>query len=70
MREHEELIGADYIEHNIHRSGQDLTRAVSVLGPHHADIVRGHVPVGKNKVSSLINSCVLEFSLIIITPPS
>ena len=52
MREHEELIGADYIEHNIHRSGQDITRAVSVLGPHHDDVVRGHVPVGKNKVGN------------------
>ena len=53
MEEHEELIGADYIEHNIHRPGQDLTRTVSVLGNHHNDIVRGHVPVGKNKVSSI-----------------
>ena len=53
MEEHEELIGADYIEHNIHQPGQDLTRTVSVLGNHHNDIVRGHVPVGKNKVSSI-----------------
>ena len=50
MREHEELLGADYVEHNVHRHGLGITRAVSVLGSKHADIVRGHVPVGKNKV--------------------
>ena len=49
MRDYEELLGADYVEHNIHRHGLDLTRAVSVIGDRHGDILRGHVPVGKNK---------------------
>ena len=52
MRDYEELIGADYIEHNVHRPGLDLTRTVSVLGDRHDDVLRGHVPVGKNKVSN------------------
>ena len=50
MRDYEELLGADYVEHNVHRHGLDLTRAVSVLGERNEDILRGHVPVGKNKV--------------------
>ena len=49
MRDYEELLGADYVEHNIHRHGLHLTRAVSVIGEKHEDILRGHVPVGKNK---------------------
>ena len=49
MRDYEELLGADYVEHNIHRHGLQLTRAVSVIGEKHGDILRGHVPVGKNK---------------------
>ena len=49
MRDYEELLGADYVEHNIHRHGLHLTRAVSVVGEKHEDILRGHVPVGKNK---------------------
>ena len=49
MRDYEELLGADYVEHNIHRHGLELTRAVSVIGDRHDDILRGHVPVGKNK---------------------
>ena len=50
MRDYEELLGADYVEHNIHRHGLELTRAVSVIGGRQEDILRGHVPVGKNKV--------------------
>ena len=57
MREHEELLGADYVEHNVHRHGLGITRAVSVLGSKHEDIVRGHVPVGKNKVRLLLCIC-------------
>jgi len=49
MKEHEELIGADYIEHNIHRHGNNITRTVSVFAKNHGDVVLGHVPVGKNK---------------------
>ena len=54
MRDYEELLGADYVEHNIHRHGLDLTRAVSVIGDKHSDIARGHVPVGKNKVCEVL----------------
>ena len=52
MRDYEELLGADYVEHNIHRHGLNLTRAVSVIGDKHDDVLRGHVPVGKNKVNA------------------
>ena len=52
MRDYEELLGADYVEHNIHRHGLNLTRAVSVIGDKHDDVLRGHVPVGKNKVNT------------------
>ena len=55
MRDYEELLGADYVEHNVHRHGLNLTRAVSVIGEQHEDILRGHVPVGKNKVGDLIS---------------
>jgi len=54
MRDYEELLGADYVEHNVHRHGLDLTRAVSVIGDQHGDILRGHVPVGKNKVGGVV----------------
>ena len=54
MRDYEELLGADYVEHNVHRHGLGLTRAVSVIGEQHEDILRGHVPVGKNKVGDLV----------------
>ncbi len=54
MRDYEELLGADYVEHNVHRHGLDLTRAVSVIGDQHGDILRGHVPVGKNKVGDVV----------------
>ena len=49
VEEHEELVGGDYIQHNIHRQGMDVSRAVSALAIDHADIARGLVPVGKNK---------------------
>ena len=55
MRDYEELLGADYVEHNVHRHGLNLTRAVSVIGEQHEDILRGHVPVGKNKVGDLVS---------------
>ena len=54
MRDYEELLGADYVEHNIHRHGLGLTRSVSVIGNLHDDILRGHVPVGKNKVKEMV----------------
>ena len=65
MRDYEELLGADYVEHNVHRHGLDLTRAVSVLGERNEDILRGHVPVGKNKVGR--NISIIQF---IMSPQS
>ena len=49
VKEHEDLLGADYFQHSIHHPGQNVSRALSVLADHHDDIVLGHVPVGKNK---------------------
>ena len=49
MSEHEELLGADYWEHNIHHPGVGVTRAVSVLKDHHDNVDLQLVPVGKNK---------------------
>ena len=49
MSDHEELIGADYTEHNIHHPGVGVTRAVSVLKHHRQSIDLGLIPVGKNK---------------------
>ena len=67
MRDYEELLGADYVEHNVHRHGLDLTRAVSVIGDQHEDILRGHVPVGKNKVGSVVSWMFTRRSHCIIT---
>ena len=49
MTEHEELLGADYMEHNIHHPGVGVTRAVSVLKDHADNVDLQLVPVGKNK---------------------
>ena len=65
MRDYEELLGADYVEHNVHRHGLDLTRAVSVIGDQHEDILRGHVPVGKNKVGSVVSWVVTGHSALL-----
>lgn len=49
MTEHEELLGADYTEHNIHHPGVGVTRAVSVLKKHDDKVDLQLIPVGKNK---------------------
>ena len=49
MHAHEELIGADYTEHNIHHPGVGVTRAVSVLKNHVDNVDLGLIPVGKNQ---------------------
>ena len=49
MDVHEELIGADYCEHNIHHPGVGVTRAVSVLKDHVHGIDLDLLPVGKNQ---------------------
>ena len=51
MTEHEELLGADYMEHNIHHPGVGVSRAVSVLKNHNDNVDLQLVPVGKNKGS-------------------
>ena len=49
MTETEELIGADYTEHNIQHPGVGVSRAVSVLAKHDAKVDLNLIPVGKNK---------------------
>ena len=49
LTEHEELLGADYTEHNIHHSGVGVSRAISVLKKHDQAVELNLVPVGKNK---------------------
>ena len=49
MSEHEELLGADYMEHNVRHPGVGVTRAVSVLKRHEENVDLQLVPVGKNK---------------------
>ena len=49
MYEHEELLGADYMEHNIHHPSVGVSRAVSVLKEHKENVDLQLVPVGKNK---------------------
>jgi len=49
MTEIEELIGADYMEHNIHHPGVGVTRAVSVIGKRNPSVDLGLTRVGNNK---------------------
>ena len=35
MAEHEELLGADYLEHDIRHSSEEVDRAVTLLKPHY-----------------------------------
>ena len=38
MHQHEELLGADYFEHDIRHPGVGVSRAVSVLKHYHEDV--------------------------------
>ena len=38
MKKHEELLGADYFEHDIRHPGVGVSRAVSVLKHYHEDV--------------------------------
>ena len=49
MTEFEELLGADYTEHNIHHPNVGVTRAVSVIKRHDKTQDLNLIPVGKNK---------------------
>ena len=48
MHEHEELLGADFFEHDIRHPGVGVSRAVSVLKNYHDEIDPTIVPKGKN----------------------
>ena len=49
LTEHEELLGADYTEHNVHHPEVGVTRAVSVLKKYDENVDLGLVSVGQNK---------------------
>ena len=49
MTEQEELLGADYAEHNVRHPGVGVTRAVSVLKKHDSSVENNLIAVGKNK---------------------
>lgn len=49
MTEIQELVGADYSEHNVFHSGVGVTRAVSAIKRYDKSVDLGLVPVGKNK---------------------
>ena len=58
MSEHEELLGADYMEHNVRHPGVGVTRAVSVLKSHEENVDLQLVPVGKNKGRYIISGII------------
>ena len=49
LTEEEELLGADYSEHNVYHPGVGVTRAVSVLKKHDPTVDYNLETVGKNK---------------------
>ena len=49
MSAYEELIGADFFEHDIRHPGVGVSRAVSVLKHHHEEIDLSLEPKGFNK---------------------
>ena len=49
MTEHEELLGADFFEHDIRHPGVGVSRAVSVLKNYDDEIDTSIVPTTKNK---------------------
>ena len=48
MHEHEELLGADFYEHDIRHPGVGVSRAVSVLQHYHDDVDVTILPKGAN----------------------
>ncbi len=65
MDEYEELLGADYAEHNIHHPGVGVTRAVSVMRRHDSHHDLGLIPVGKNKGINAVWSALVTFLITI-----
>ena len=49
MEEHEELLGADFFEHDIRHPGFEVSRAISVLKDYNDHIDTDVVEKGKNK---------------------
>ena len=55
MTEHEELLGADFFEHDIRHPGVGVSRAISVLKNFHDDIDSTIAPTTVNRGNKLIN---------------
>jgi len=49
MEEHEELLGADFFEHDLKQSGVGVSRAVSVLKHFHDEVDDTITAAGVNK---------------------
>ena len=55
MTEHEELLGADFFEHDIRHPGVGVSRAISVLKNFHDDIDSTIAPTTVNRGNNLRN---------------
>ena len=55
MIEHEELLGADFFEHDIRHQGVGVSRAISVLKNFHDDIDSAIAPTTVNRGNTLRN---------------
>lgn len=54
MHQHEELLGADFFEHDIRHPGVGVSRAVSVLKYYHDEIDPTILPKGQNRGHGII----------------
>ena len=74
MSAHEELLGADFFEHDIRHPGVGVSRAVSVLKNYHRDIDETLEPKGFNKGKTnsitiwyVVMSCTFSLKLLDVT---